>query len=251
MQAPPSEVVRVANTLIQRIVDDTYSPGLKLPAEVELAQEFGCGRSTVREAMRQLVGLNLVRSRRGSGVVVLDFRVEGVLELLPVYLQYGRLNHPLSVLVQELFRMRGHWACEAARLAALYAKPSALVAVKRQIEVTHEARDRPVEHALRELEVFRLLTRASSVWPTVWFANQLTRPLREVIRMVADPLGPPPPQWLEVMRQMVELVERSDAQGAVDLVRAYFDSVDSATMSALGMILASEESRGDGRPGGR
>ena len=45
---------KVADALLARITDRSLSPGERLPAETELARQFGVNRSTVREAMREL-----------------------------------------------------------------------------------------------------------------------------------------------------------------------------------------------------
>src|SRR5512143_3405417 len=106
MTTPTGEVQRLASALIGRIVSGAYPCGLRLPAAVELAGEFACGRSTVREALRHLADLGLVRSRRGSGAMVLDFRREGTPALLPWYLTAGRFDRPVGVLARELLGMR-------------------------------------------------------------------------------------------------------------------------------------------------
>ncbi|MEQ9317836.1 MAG: winged helix-turn-helix domain-containing protein, partial [Polyangiaceae bacterium] len=71
---PHSEVQRVSRILLGRIIDGTYPKGLRLPAEASLAEELTCGRSTIREALRHVADLGLVKSRRGSGAMVQDFR---------------------------------------------------------------------------------------------------------------------------------------------------------------------------------
>src|SRR3954467_13923953 len=79
------EVRRVAHEVLGRIVSGAYPAGLRLPAENDLATELRCGRSTVREALSHLAGMGVVKSRRGSGAMVLDFRREGTPALLPWY----------------------------------------------------------------------------------------------------------------------------------------------------------------------
>ena len=67
---PHSEVQRVSRILLGRIIDGTYPKGLRLPAEASLAEELTCGRSTIREALRHVADLGLVKSRRGSGALL-------------------------------------------------------------------------------------------------------------------------------------------------------------------------------------
>lgn len=241
MPRPTGAVLRVADILIRRIVSEEYSPGLRLPSEVDLALEFSCGRSTIREALRHLAGLNLVQSRRGSGAVVLDYRREGGLELLAPYFQFGKFDHPLPVIVGEMLGMRAMLACEATRLAALYARPDSLVAVRRQIELTDAVRDKPQEHSLRELEVFRAMTNASGMWPAAWLANAFIGPMREVHRLVANPLSAVQPDWRPTMDELMRLVEERKVEQATAHLRTHFEKVDRQIADGLAVLFAQDK----------
>jgi DNA-binding GntR family transcriptional regulator len=59
-----------------RIQDGTYRVGDLLPTELELQEEFGLSRHTVREALRQLIDMGLVRRRQGSGTQVVRSAVD-------------------------------------------------------------------------------------------------------------------------------------------------------------------------------
>lgn len=50
-----------------RLVDGTLAPGDRLPGERALSAELGVGRSSVREALRVLEALGLIRTHAGSG----------------------------------------------------------------------------------------------------------------------------------------------------------------------------------------
>ncbi len=62
---------RVADELIQHIGAGTYPVGALLPTEMELCQQYGISRHTVREALRRLRDAGLVSSRRRVGTEVL------------------------------------------------------------------------------------------------------------------------------------------------------------------------------------
>ena len=61
----------VADKLQQRILDE-MKPGDKLPPERQLAEMFGVGRSSVRDAVRRLQAMGLVEPRQGHGTVVCE-----------------------------------------------------------------------------------------------------------------------------------------------------------------------------------
>ncbi len=60
----------IAETLKQQITEGTYRAGDKLPTEPELMKTFGVGRSSVREAVKPLVNMGVVRVQQGSGTFV-------------------------------------------------------------------------------------------------------------------------------------------------------------------------------------
>ncbi len=52
------------------ILDGTLQPGDRLPAERELAEQLGVNRSSLREALKKLEQLRLIRIQQGSGIRV-------------------------------------------------------------------------------------------------------------------------------------------------------------------------------------
>ena len=58
---------QVAEQIQDLIVAGTLSVGERLPAEGELAAQFGVSRSTMREALRSLSSQSLLRTKRGMG----------------------------------------------------------------------------------------------------------------------------------------------------------------------------------------
>jgi DNA-binding FadR family transcriptional regulator len=60
----------VVSKLQQQLSLGAYQPGEKLPSEPELMEQFGVGRSTIREAIRILANTGLLSVRQGSGTYV-------------------------------------------------------------------------------------------------------------------------------------------------------------------------------------
>ncbi len=61
---------QAAELLLERIRAGEWMLGHKLPGETTLAAQLGVGRSTVREAIRELSGRGVLESRQGAGVFV-------------------------------------------------------------------------------------------------------------------------------------------------------------------------------------
>lgn len=243
MSALTGEVRRVGDVLLGRIIDGTYPRGLRLPAEAALAEELGCGRSTIREALRYLGDLGLIKSRRGSGALVLDFRREGSPALLPAYLRAGRFDDaPRSngkqgakngphkgeaqpvALAREMLRLRTLMAVEATRLAARYATD--LSEAQACLAKAPSLESDPAAHALNELDMYRALVLASGIWPAAWLVNAFWAPLREVNALFAPALGAVQSDFQRSMTHLLELVEQGREQDAVDVVEGWFERVD-------------------------
>lgn len=63
---------QTAQLLIQMIQENGYTPGDKLPTEMELSSTLNVGRNTVREALRILMSQNVVTIRQGAGTFISD-----------------------------------------------------------------------------------------------------------------------------------------------------------------------------------
>ncbi|ART70177.1 GntR family transcriptional regulator [Mycobacterium dioxanotrophicus] len=61
---------QTAQLLLTRIRNGEWPLGHRLPGETTLAAQLGVGRSTLREAIRELAGKGVLESRQGAGVFV-------------------------------------------------------------------------------------------------------------------------------------------------------------------------------------
>lgn len=74
-----TEHERVAELLRDDILERRWSPGERLPGEMQLASTFGVSRNTVRKALDTLSNANVVRRRQGKGTFVAEQGVSHVL----------------------------------------------------------------------------------------------------------------------------------------------------------------------------
>jgi GntR family transcriptional regulator, transcriptional repressor for pyruvate dehydrogenase complex len=111
----PVRRLKVADAVaaqLSRLIDGgEFQPGQKLPAERLLAERFGVGRSSMREAFRSLESQGLVRVEHGIGVIVLD-REQRAQSANTTMLVIGAYTVP------ELFEIRLPLERDAAGLAA-------------------------------------------------------------------------------------------------------------------------------------
>lgn len=103
---------RLEDELLNYILKVPVEVGQKIPNEFELAQRFGVGRSTVREAVKGLVTRGILEVRRGSGTFVVSHHS---LEEDPLGLARLEDKYKLAL---ELFELRLMIEPEIASLAA-------------------------------------------------------------------------------------------------------------------------------------
>ena len=114
---------RTADHLYSRIVaEGRFSPGEKLPGEVDLAGELGVSRATLREALRTLAAQGVVEIRRGKGAFV-SREVEERGDF-----GFGALARE-RVQLRDLFELRRIFEPEVARLACRRATPEELAEI--------------------------------------------------------------------------------------------------------------------------
>lgn len=64
---------QIFEQLKESIVAGKWQPGEFLPSEMQLAEEFGTSRLSVRAALKKLQTFGLVESRMGEGTIVIEF----------------------------------------------------------------------------------------------------------------------------------------------------------------------------------
>lgn len=80
----PQQYELVVSRLKKLIQEGTYQPGSRLPAERELSTALGVGRTTIREAIGELVNQEVVQTRPNSGTYVLENAIETIRSLANV-----------------------------------------------------------------------------------------------------------------------------------------------------------------------
>ncbi|MDI9929464.1 FCD domain-containing protein [Rhodococcus sp. IEGM 1354] len=142
---------QAAELLLARIQSGEWPIGTKLPGETTLAPMFDVGRSTMREAIRQLVGRGILVTRQGSGVFV-----ESIDEARTDWDKVLQRAHITAVLEARL-AIEG----EAAGLAAARRTPTDLDAIRGSLEVRNTARPDAVDLVEADMAFHRSIVVAS------------------------------------------------------------------------------------------
>jgi DNA-binding FadR family transcriptional regulator len=153
---PPAAVRRhplaaqAADILLERIRSGEWPLGRKLPGEMMLTAQLGVGRSTLREAIRELSGQGVLDSRQGSGVFVTALDTAENREAV--------LRRASIVSVIEA---RIAIEAEAAGLAAQRRTPADLRAVRRALARRRAGGQRTDEHVDADMAFHRAVVVAA------------------------------------------------------------------------------------------
>lgn len=114
----------VADNILSMItIEKRFSVGDKLPNELDLSEELNVSRTTLREAIRILVALDILEIQRGKGTYVKEnaFKKQQDLEQLS----------NIKVNAKDLYEMRLIFEPEAAYYAALRATDSEIKRIRK------------------------------------------------------------------------------------------------------------------------
>jgi DNA-binding FadR family transcriptional regulator len=116
----------IAGRMIRSVMQNHYKRGDRLPSELELARQFNVGRGTIREVLKALSVVGLVRVERGKGTYVAD-RSDFLVGPISLGFEAG-------VDLSALIEARKLIEVELAGLAAKLAGPSAIRAMQEDLD---------------------------------------------------------------------------------------------------------------------
>ena len=146
---------RIESRLIRLIQEEPIPVGEKIPNEFELAEKFGVGRSTIREAVKGLVSRGMLEVRRGSGTYVISAYPS---EEDPLGL--GRYEDKFQ-LALELFDVRLMIEPEIAAFAALNATEEEIRELERLCSEVEEVYRSGEDHVSQDIELHTQIARCS------------------------------------------------------------------------------------------
>jgi GntR family transcriptional regulator, transcriptional repressor for pyruvate dehydrogenase complex len=109
---------RVFEQMTAEIVTGGYPAGAPIPSERELSETLGVNRHVVREAIKRLEQVGLVRVSQGGRTTVLDYRRTAGLDLLAIVAEHVEPVEGLTPLLRSALEMRAGIAVDLARLCA-------------------------------------------------------------------------------------------------------------------------------------
>lgn len=216
MQSPPKSKPlptasrKLTTVLVRRILEGTYATGQRLPAERELHQEFHVSRHVVREALKRLEVMGLIRIQHGSGAYTEDVFLNGGIELFEYLLHNGADELDVAVL-SDFFDFWEHFLPEVYRRAAESRREEDLAAWRGLLEARASSMHGEDLAGLFEahLRAFQVLGRAANNTLYQLILNNVVRVLRRMPnRAVLEQSALAIPQ--HHMERLAEALEEGD-----------------------------------------
>ena len=201
------------------IVDGDLQPGDQLPAERELAQQFGVSRTAVREAVNALTQKGLVVVYPGRGTFVTDSTTSAVRHSLDLMMRIGYEKG-----TRDLVEIREILEPEIAALAAVRATDEDIETLQAAVCAMDNALDDPDIYIEADLEFHLALAHGTGNALILVLIDTLIDMLREHRKRAASVEG-----GLERGQpfhiDMMDAVKGRDPNRARDSMRAHLQQV--------------------------
>lgn len=142
---------RVVSQLLAMVTAGTLKPGDRLPCERDMAEMFNVSRPTVREGLRALAVLGVLKARHGSGIFVSALQATEILGPLSFFLTLQ------DVQVDQLYDARRLIEGEIASLAARNATAGDIAELQKYIAEQEQLIDDPRSYRESDGSFHRLL----------------------------------------------------------------------------------------------
>lgn len=232
-------VDQVVNAIEEKIINGDMKPGERLLGEIELSEQLGVARTTVREALRLLMGSGLIT--RGEDGLHVAPQLASVVK--------SRLA-PLALVVREtraLYEARRFLEGELASLAALRASEEEITQLKMiNGRLALESKD---DRAYWELDMSFHQKIAEAAGNSVLYAMyRVARELHEKLEAEILQLSEIKANTHKHHAQMIAAIENRDPNAARKLVHDALKRVEAALLKAQALTsTGNKEGEGPGR----
>ncbi len=218
----------VAEMVVRRILDMVKGGVLKagdaLPPERDLALSLNVSRPSVREAMRGLAVLGVVRTRQGGGAYISDLGPESLLGPIQFYLSL------VGTHIRELYDARSLIESDVARRAAVNIADADLARLEVLLAAQHDTVGDPIAFRKSDFEFHEI------IW--IGSGNAFLQRIGESLNVIglefrkrASERPGVLEQSLRDHRRLLDALKARDAEGAAQAAGAHMQNVYQSTIS--------------------
>jgi len=217
----PVEKQRVAEEVAEQlrslILGGQYPPGSKLPPERELSKRLRVNRASLREALKKLEHLGLVRIRQGDGTRVQNFMETGGIELVQHLLP---LAGGKPELIRDLLEFRRIFGRELARLAAARSKDGEGIQKLRVLADRADAVTGALELFELDFDFYVAVAQMSGNQVMLLLINTVRDGVRNFMPLLAN-LAAPGESVRKHHRDLIASIEKGDINNAGKIADDY------------------------------
>jgi GntR family transcriptional regulator, transcriptional repressor for pyruvate dehydrogenase complex len=216
---------RLVHRMLGMVKAGNLKPGDRLPGERELAELFNVSRPTIREAIKALSVLGVLKSRHGGGIFVSPLEAADLLGPVAFFLSLH------DVEVERLYEARALIEGEIAALAARRAGPKDADALDALIARQEAALADPVAYREVDTRFHRLLAELSGN-PFLSRAAESMNVLGLEFRKTASETAEVISGSVRDHKRVVAALRAGDADGARAAMRDHMEHVLTTTRKA-------------------
>jgi GntR family transcriptional repressor for pyruvate dehydrogenase complex len=210
---------QIVQQIEESILKGTLKPGDQLPAERELAQQFGVSRTAVREAVKALREKGLVEAYSGRGTFVTDGTSQAIRQSLDLMVKIGQPDGSTS-----LAELRAILEPEIAALAATRVEEQHLATMREAVAVMDRARRDPDAFIEADLDFHLALAEAAANPLILSLIDSIVGLLREQrMRIFKVDGGPERGQFHH--KRILQAIELRDPENARATMRDHLQQV--------------------------
>jgi GntR family transcriptional repressor for pyruvate dehydrogenase complex len=210
---------QIVHQIEENVQKGSLKPGDQLPAERELAQQFGVSRTAVREAIKTLHEKGLVEALPGRGTFITDGPTRSMRQSLDRILKGDEAGGTAA-----LAEIREILEPEIAALAAMRAGEQDLAAMLDAVRVMDTAQEDLEAFIEADLDFHLALAEAAANPLILSLIDSIVGLLREQRMQIFNTAGGPA-RGQAHHKRILEAVERHDAQGAREAMRLHLRQV--------------------------
>lgn len=210
---------QIVEQIEQSILKGVLKPGDQLPAERELAQQFGVSRTAVREAVKTLREKGLVEAYSGRGTFVTDGTSQAMRQSLDLLIKIGQQEGST-----HLAELRQILEPEIASLAATRIEEQLLATMRESVAVMDRSLRDPDAYIEADLDFHLALAEAAGNPLVLSLIDSIVGLLREQRMSIFHVEGGPERGQFHHKR-VLQAIEKRDSEAAREAMRDHLTQV--------------------------
>lgn len=219
---------QIVQQIESSIREGKLKPGEQLPAERDLAQQFGVSRTAVREAVKALNEKGLVEAYSGRGTFVTSGKSPSMRHSLESFIRSGGAEWTHVAELREVLEP------EIAARAATRIEEQQVAMMREAVAVMERSMEDPEAYIEADLDLHLALAEAADNPLVLALLDEVVGLLREQRIGIFNVNGGPQRGQVH-HKQILAAIEQRDAAAAREAMRSHLDQIrdDSASSAAL------------------